>query len=62
MCVCLDKFTDFLTIKLSLSKIVLITPLSSSPFFSKSKTTLSPTAIGLVLLMSFILNFPFILH
>ena len=37
-------------------------PVTASELSSNSKSTLSPTAMGLVLLIPFIRNFPFILH
>ena len=60
--VCFDKLTYFLTMKFDLSWINLMTPISSSPFVSISNSTESPTAIGLVLFIPFILNLPLILH
>ena len=58
ICVCLDRFTDLRTMEFFLSYNFTIIK-ESSDF---STLTLSPTTIGLVLLIPFIRNFPFNLH
>ena len=61
ICVCFESLTDFLTIYFWRVSIAVITPTDSFSGLNL-KETLSPTTTGLVLLIPFNLNLPFILQ